>query len=56
MCGWEDDNVQYNDPAFEEGANVVSLRKARENFKTFGASDPGSVKNVRKPLPEEISR
>ena len=25
ICGWEDDDVQYNDPAYSGGANEVSL-------------------------------
>ncbi len=28
ICYWEDDEVQFNDPDFEGGANEVSLRQA----------------------------
>jgi len=28
-CGWEDDNVQYEDPHFAGGANKMSLYEAR---------------------------
>jgi hypothetical protein len=32
VCYWEDDNVQFNDPTFEGGANKESLKQARANF------------------------
>jgi hypothetical protein len=28
-CGWEDDNVQFDDPDFRGGANAESLNEAR---------------------------
>jgi hypothetical protein len=51
-----DDDVQFDDPSFEGGANDVSLDQARENFKKIGAIDEKSVKFTRKPLPHEIHR
>ena len=27
-CGWEDDNIQYNDPDYEGGANELSLNQS----------------------------
>ncbi|XAM50337.1 hypothetical protein TVTCOM_04380 [Terrisporobacter vanillatitrophus] len=33
ICGWEDDEVQYNEPDYEGGANEISLNKARELYK-----------------------
>jgi hypothetical protein len=30
ICGWEDDNIQRDDPAFWGGANSISLNLARE--------------------------
>lgn len=56
VCGWVDDDVQFDDPSFEGGANDVSLDQARENFKKIGAIDEKSVKFTRKPLPHEIHR
>ncbi len=53
VCWWEDDLVQAQDPHFAGGANVVSLAQAKENYRAFGASDPGDVDIVRKPLPHE---
>ncbi|RDW17715.1 CPCC family cysteine-rich protein [Oceanobacillus chungangensis] len=44
ICFWEDDDVQYNDPNYEGGANVPSLRQAQQNF----------IKFVRKPNQEDI--
>jgi cysteine-rich CPCC protein len=37
VCGWEDDNVQFDDPDYKGGANHESLRQARAAFR---ASDP----------------
>ncbi len=54
VCYWEDDNVQSDNPNFSGGANKVSLKKARENFKEYGASEKEFISKVRKPLPEEI--
>ncbi len=33
VCGWEDDDVQYQDPDFSGGANFLSLNQARKCFK-----------------------
>ncbi len=54
VCWWEDDDVQGRDPAYAGGANAVSLRKARENFRTFGAAEARFSSNVRRPTPEEV--
>ncbi len=40
ICGWEDDPVQFDDIDYAGGANRVSLRQAREFFKTTGISSP----------------
>jgi hypothetical protein len=53
VCFWEDDNVQFRDIDFEGGANKENLRKARENFKNFGASSREFLKFVRPPLQDE---
>jgi hypothetical protein len=54
VCGWEDDEVQFDHPDSSGGANKVSLNEARANFKKFGACDKGWLKNVRPPRPDEI--
>ncbi len=54
ICYWEDDEVQYRDPEYEGGANSVSLRRARENFGAFGASEERFVGEVRAPFPYEM--
>jgi hypothetical protein len=54
VCGWEDDNVQFHDPAYQSGANSVSLDQARKNFSEMGAINASSIELVRKPLPEEF--
>ncbi len=38
VCNWEDDDVQLNNIDYKGGANEESLREARHNYKTFGAS------------------
>lgn len=40
VCGWEDDPVQFADVDYESGANLVSLRQAREFYRTIGMSSP----------------
>jgi cysteine-rich CPCC protein len=42
VCGWEEDNVQYEDPDYEGGANRIGLLEARKN-----------ITWVRPPYPEE---
>lgn len=54
ICFWEDDNVQYHNIDFAGGANKETLRKARENFKEYGASSLQFSKHVRGPHPNEI--
>lgn len=50
---WEDDPLQRNDPAMEGGANVVSLRAARENYRNFGACERAFVGLTRPPRDSE---
>lgn len=54
VCYWEDDIVQLEDPDFSGGANEVSLNKAKDNFKEFGASELRFKSKVRKPLLVEL--
>jgi hypothetical protein len=49
ICFWEDDGVQFNDPDYEGGANVPSLRQAQKNFIEFCAKEFTKVKYTRKP-------
>lgn len=39
-CRWEDDDFQFENPDAGEGANHVSLREARENYRKYGIGDP----------------
>ena len=34
VCGWEDDNVQENDPDYAGGANIISLNQAKKAYKS----------------------
>lgn len=54
ICGWEDDSVQFHNPKVSGGANDMSLSKARENFKMFGAISKDFLKYVRAPNKNEI--
>ena len=54
VCYWEDDNVQFDDPNYDGGANNISLNKARENYKRIGAIIDDYIKSVREPLDDEI--
>jgi hypothetical protein len=54
VCRWEDDNLQVQDIDMSGGANTVSLRDARENFRRFGASEPRRRERVRSPQPYEL--
>lgn len=49
ICYWEDDNVQFEDPDYQGGANHISLREAQRNFLDFGAASKDAVACVRKP-------
>ena len=53
VCFWEDDPLQQDDPEYEGGANKVSLREAKENYRAFGATEERFLDNVRPPRPEE---
>ncbi len=43
-CGWEDDNLQHDDPDYCGGANDVSLNQAKQNFKNYGTANPSKNK------------
>ena len=53
VCYWEDDGIQSGDPAYEGGANGVSLITARKNFLEFGASEECFKEDVREPKEDE---
>ena len=53
VCFWEDDGVQFNDPDYEGGANEVSLRQARDNYREFVVSQLRFRANVRPPRSDE---
>ncbi|RCX11375.1 cysteine-rich CPCC protein [Anaerobacterium chartisolvens] len=54
VCYWEDDNVQFEDPDYPDGANNISLKEARENYKKIGAISEEFLEDVRKPSEDEI--
>lgn len=53
VCFWEDDHLQRDNIDYRGGANGVSLREARENYKLFGACDKCSIGSVREPYDDE---
>ncbi|MGB8259063.1 MAG: ribonuclease HII [Terracidiphilus sp.] len=54
VCWWEDDPIQFADPAYEGGANAPSLHQARAHFAAIAVSDPHLKGHERPPRPEEI--
>lgn len=53
VCGWEDDNLQFDDVNLQAGANRVSLKQAQANYRRFSKSDLDRRGDVRPPLPHE---
>ena len=54
ICFWEDDNIQFEDPDYEGGANIPSLRQAQKNYLTFGAYSEHCLPFVRKPNKKDL--
>jgi hypothetical protein len=54
ICFWEHDNIQFDDPDYEGGANVVSLRTAQRNFKKYGSAEERFLGYVRKPTRHDV--
>jgi hypothetical protein len=50
VCLWEDDNIQCVDLDQGGGANKVSLREARSNFRQFGTSDPERLRRFEEAI------
>ena len=53
VCFWEDDPTQEADPDYDGGANGISLKQARLNYRSCGAIKYEFVRYVRKPSDEE---
>jgi len=54
ICFWEDDNIQFDDPDYEGGANSESLRQAQQSFIKFGYSKERIKEFVRPPNNSDI--
>lgn len=56
VCFWEDDGQDDKDANIMRGGpnSSLSLKQARANFQEFGACERKFIKDVRKPLPEEM--
>lgn len=54
VCFWEDDQIQFDDPNYEGGANRVSLIQGQQNFEKYGACEKEMVKNVTRPTKQNI--
>jgi hypothetical protein len=33
ICNWEDDELQYHNPNYKGGANILSLKQAQEKYR-----------------------
>ena len=53
VCFWEDDPIQFEDPTYSGGANIISLEESRINYLKFGACSKERLRNVRNPLNDE---
>jgi hypothetical protein len=53
VCYWEDDNLQYDNPDYDGGANGISLNEARKNYKNIGAISGEYLELVRQPYESE---
>jgi hypothetical protein len=58
VCFWEDDGQDEHDADKVRGGpnSSLSLRRARENYLTFGACERRVLQHVRAPLPDERPR
>ena len=54
VCFWEDDPLQSENPAMENGANKVSLIQGQKNFEEFGACEKEMISHVRRPSNNEL--
>jgi len=52
ICDWTDDPRQFSDTEHAGSANEISLEKARENFREFGAATSDAVDETRDPTDE----
>ena len=59
VCFWEDEGGIYDGGVPREDImsvpNHMTLARARENFRKFGACDERMIPNVRKPAESEIT-
>jgi len=59
ICCWEDDGQDLDEMDVVSATNHITLRQARENFSTFGASDQAALplatpENDRRGLRREL--
>jgi hypothetical protein len=56
VCFWEDDGQDDEDADTNRvfSPNHMSLTRARENYRRFGACQERLIQHVRPPLPEEL--
>ncbi|MEE6452628.1 CPCC family cysteine-rich protein [Gottfriedia acidiceleris] len=47
VCFWEDDIIQNEDEDFVGGANDLSLRQAKENFKKYRVSNLKYIDKIK---------
>ena len=55
VCFWEDDPVAYENYDEDCCCNGVSLSKAKQNYKAFGACRKDMVIHARKPNKDELT-
>lgn len=55
ICFWEDDDVQFNDPDYEGGANLESLRQYHKAFIAGRVNRQPNNKDERAPSWKPLS-
>ncbi len=53
VCFWQDDGVQLLDPAYNGGANTLSLMECQANYERIGACEERFLDSVQPPSPGE---
>jgi len=54
VCFWQYDEVAHDTPEISRGANHISLKLAKENYKKYGVCKIEHKRLVREPVDEEF--
>ena len=54
VCFWQYDATAHGQPERNTGANHISLKRARENYRQYGVCKPEFKHMIREPWEEEF--